>query len=225
MKIVPRCTEVIRDILLLLTFVELTRGVIFVCIPNDPMNKTCTRIILPPQIFRPRLVTPHVPATQTKAGSTWRSGKLPILSGYTRRLGSQRTRVCAWLERGGIYNSTLMPHQQPRAFLQSRMHCSPQAPQSPGRLLGDNDPTRWGSGPNACSPVWADYDDPRAVTFKWIGTDVTKLHFVVPAQENNYQNPTSKLQTRRLGLWKVFAALLPKASYELPDFKKNKNQA
>ncbi|VDL36967.1 unnamed protein product [Hymenolepis diminuta] len=140
------------------------------------MNKTCTRIHLPPQIFRPRLITPHVPATQTKAGSVWRSGKPPALSGYTRRLGSQRTRVCAWLERGGIYNSTLMPHQQPRAFLQSRMHCSPQAPQSPGSLLGDNDPTRWGSGPNACSPVWADYDDPRAVTFKWIGTDDIRFY-------------------------------------------------
>lgn len=138
------------------------------CIPNDPMNKTCTRIILSPQLFRPRLIPLYsYPITQSKAGST----SLSEMNDYARPFGVQRTRVCAWLERGGIYNSTLMPPGGPRALLQSRMHCAPQASQSLGNHRGDNDSTRWGSGPDACNPAWADYDDPRSVTFKWIGTD------------------------------------------------------
>lgn len=135
------------------------------------MNKTCTRITLPPDIFRPRLITPRAHITSTKAHSTWRSGKPPPQDAYTQRLGGKRTRVCAWLERGGVFESVFMPHLRPRAFLQSRLNCSPRAPETPGGANADNDASRWGPGPNACSPLWADYDDPRAVTFKWIGTD------------------------------------------------------
>ncbi|KAM7534985.1 hypothetical protein Aperf_G00000101982 [Anoplocephala perfoliata] len=176
MKIVPRCTEVVYDVLFTLTLVELTVAVIYVCIPDDPMNKTCTRITLPPDIFRPRLITPRAPITPTKAASTWRSEKPPPLDGFIRQFGGQRTRVCAWLERGGFYESTFMPQLRPRTLLQSRMHCSPQFPGRLGDINAYNDLSRWGPGPNACSPVWADYDDPRAVTFKWIGTDDMRLY-------------------------------------------------
>ncbi|EUB61050.1 hypothetical protein EGR_04083 [Echinococcus granulosus] len=128
------------------------------------MNTTCTRITLPASIFRPRLITPHPQSTTTKAAT---SKSRPLIDGFTRRLRAQRTRVCAWLERGGVFDSALMPQPRPRALLQDRLRCVVPASTNGN---GDN-ASRWGPAPHACSPSWADFDDPRAVTFKWIGTD------------------------------------------------------
>ncbi|KAH9284727.1 hypothetical protein ECG_02706 [Echinococcus granulosus] len=169
MKFALRCTKVLYDVLLTLTLVELTVAIIYVCIPNDPMNTTCTRITLPASIFRPRLITPHPQSTTTKAAT---SKSRPLIDGFTRRLRAQRTRVCAWLERGGVFDSALMPQPRPRALLQDRLRCVVPASTNGN---GDN-ASRWGPAPHACSPSWADFDDPRAVTFKWIGTDDMPLY-------------------------------------------------
>ncbi|VDM17128.1 unnamed protein product [Hydatigera taeniaeformis] len=136
------------------------------------MNTTCTRITLPASIFSPRLITPYPRSTTTKAAVTSRSR--PLMDGFTRRLRTHRTRVCAWLERGGIFDSALMPQSRPRALLQDRLHCATPDDTSGG---GDN-ASRWGPAPHACSPFWADYDDPRSVTFKWIGTDGKSIRFL-----------------------------------------------
>ena len=128
-----------------------------VCIPDDPMNRTCTVITLHPSLFRSRVIPTLAMRTITKAA-------VQPVDGYARRLGRQQTRVCAWLERGGIFESAPGPPSQPRALLHDRLRCSASATDS------DN-ASRWGPPPNGCSPVWADFDDPRAVTFKWIGTD------------------------------------------------------
>nr|CDS21702.1 hypothetical protein EgrG_000120000 [Echinococcus granulosus] len=108
------------------------------------MNTTCTRITLPASIFRPRLITPHPQSTTTKAAT---SKSRPLIDGFTRRLRAQRTRVCAWLERGGVFDSALMPQPRPRALLQDRLRCVVPASTNGN---GDN-ASRWGPAPHACN--------------------------------------------------------------------------
>ncbi|VDD80674.1 unnamed protein product [Mesocestoides corti] len=144
MKLFPLCLEALYAILLSLALVKFTAAKIYVCLPDDSKNKTCSRLLLPDSLFRPRLIPPR-PFTIASDSA---------MDGYTRRLTAYRTRVCAWLERGGIFDSALVPLPRRRALLHGRLHCSSPSPTSATS-------SRWGPAPTGCNPRWADYDDPH----------------------------------------------------------------
>ncbi|VDM02897.1 unnamed protein product [Schistocephalus solidus] len=86
---------------------------------------------------------------------TERDCELPCTdSPLARRILQHPQRVCAWLERGGIFNTHAVPRPG-KPLLYRRMKCLP-------------DP---GSTDIPCKFQWTTLDNPRAVTFKWIGTD------------------------------------------------------